>query len=48
MEMSGLFFMRDFLFTKDKFVVEEEIEDHNNDRVECESASGEDEFIGKW
>lgn len=39
--------MGDLLFTKNEFIVEEEVENHNNDGVEDKSTGGEDEFIGK-
>ena len=43
----GLLFICCFLFAEDETVVEEEIEDHNNNRIEGESASSENEFVGK-
>ena len=46
-EMRGLFFIGDLLFAENKFIVKEEVENHNNDGVEDKSTGGEDEFIGK-
>lgn len=39
--------MANFLFTEDKFIVKEEIKNHNDDRVEDEGSSGKDEFVGE-
>ncbi len=43
----GLVFICCFLFAEDEAVIEEEIKNHNNDRIEGESASSENEFISK-
>ena len=48
METSGLFFMSIFLFAEDKFIIEEEVDNHNNNGVEGKGAGGEDEFVRKW
>ena len=46
-DIRGLFFMGDLLFTKNEFIVEEEIENHNDDGVENEGAGSEDKFVRK-
>ena len=35
-------------FLEDEAVVEKKIDNHNDDGVKGESASGKNEFIGKW
>ena len=39
--------MANFLFAEDEFIVKEEVENHNDDGVENESAGSEDEFVSK-
>mgnify|MGYP006898694012 CR=1 FL=1 len=36
------------LFLKDEAVIEKKIDNHDDDGVEGEGASGKNEFIGKW
>lgn len=46
-DISGLFFIGSFLFSKDETVIEEEVEDHDNYRSKNESASGKDKLISE-
>ena len=46
-DISGLFFIGSFLFSKDETVVEEEVEDHDNYRIKYKSAGSKDELIGE-
>jgi hypothetical protein len=39
--------MGHLLFAENKFIVEEEIKNHDNDGVEGKGAGGEDKFISK-
>ncbi len=39
--------MGNFLFAKNKFIVKEEIDNHDNNRVESKSAGGEDKLVGE-
>ena len=46
-EMRGLFFIGDFLFAKNEFIVKEEIENHDDYRREGKWSSSKDKFISK-